>query len=81
MPLHCKPAGDLCQSKQPADSNAMCAQIVTTVLVWENCWYFMPSAAKEDPILQVSTADLMLDTAPAESASSSLQRMSAIASQ
>ena len=29
-------------------------QLVATVLVWENCWYFMPSAAGEDPILRVS---------------------------
>ena len=29
------------------------AQIVVTVLVWENCWYFMPSAATDEPILQV----------------------------
>ena len=29
-------------------------QIVATVLVWEHCWYFMPSAADEDPILRVS---------------------------
>ena len=30
-------------------------QIVATVLVWENCWYFMPSVADEDPILRVSS--------------------------
>ena len=29
------------------------AQIVATFLVWGNCWYFMPSAADEDPVLQV----------------------------
>ena len=28
-------------------------QIIVSILVWENCWYFMPSAADEDPILQV----------------------------
>ena len=33
---------------------AACMQIVATVLVWEHCWYFMPSAADEDPVLQVS---------------------------
>ena len=32
----------------------LCVQLVATVLVWENCWYFMPSAAGEDPILRVS---------------------------
>ena len=59
-------------SQQPADSHATCAQIVTTVLVWENCWYFMPSAADEDPILQVSTPGLILHTAAAEPPASSL---------
>ena len=29
-------------------------QIIVSMLVWENCWYFMPSAADEDPILQAS---------------------------
>ena len=40
-------------AKPEADGRA-CVQLVASVLVWENCWYFMPSAADEDPILRVS---------------------------